>query len=82
MDKLFRASFEVEVVVSGEDVDDAYGVFQDELREILADQREFHIEPVLDQIDDEKELPSGWDGECIPYGREGNTRIKKYFGTP
>ena len=70
---LFEVELKTTVVVFAEDEADAYQAAQEDMQEIKRD-TEFDID-VIKALDGEV-LPSGWDGMCIPYGGDGNARIK------
>jgi hypothetical protein len=71
--KPFVVEFTLRTVVMAEDESDAYSVAEDEFREIASDAR-----PDVDverEVHSAKDLPTGWDLRCIPYGGDGNTRL-------
>ena len=72
--KLFEVEVKTTIVVLAEDFEEAYKNTRDELWEIKTD-NDFEID-VIKCLDGEL-LPPDWDGMCIPYGGDGNTRIKE-----
>ncbi len=71
-----RASFEVTMVVVADDEDDAYRVAREEAREAIDDERP---EPQIDlrgEVTGEQHLRDGWCADCVPYGGDGNTRLR------
>lgn len=70
---LYRVNVETTVVVFGEDEDDAYNNIKDDIQEI--DRGEFTV-MVGRKVKKLEDLPNDWDGECLPYGGDGSSRIK------
>lgn len=74
MNKLFTASITFDFVVAAENETHAHQVAMDEMREALNDMcrydADIHITKGVSA--------SSWDGDCIPYGGDGNTRTKDY----
>lgn len=82
--KLFSYSFEVSGVVVADSAEAAEAIFSAHCDEILRDEGDYPIIPIVDEITSEKDLPAMWDRECIPYGNddsEQNARIKHYLET-
>lgn len=63
-------------VVMAEDGPSAYQVANSYKREIFGDDADPRIE-VDGVVAEGGDLLYGWDGECIPYGGDGNTRLKE-----
>lgn len=74
--KFYRVTAEIEYVIACEDDEDEFSAADDAWRDVKYDE-----EPSIfvgNEIKSLKDLPSGWDGECIPYGAgDGNTRLKE-----
>ena len=73
--KLFKVTAEMEFVIAVEDDEDEYSVAEEAWRDAKYDE-----EPSLfvgGEIKSLKDLPSGWDGMCIPYLGDGNTRLQE-----
>lgn len=75
--KPFLVEMRITVVVMAEDNIHAMLVGNDVAREAMNDKmpKAYRSEPVLTEAD----LRDGWDGECIPYGGDGNTRINEFL---
>lgn len=70
----FVVEFTVRTVVMGDDENHAYSNAMDDWREIAGDS-----EPVIDvggEVFSAKDLPSGWDLRCLPYGGDGIARLE------
>ena len=63
------------MVVQAEDEDHAQDVACDNYREALNDCDARPSLHVTGDVTQERHLRDGWDGQCIPYGGEGNTKI-------
>lgn len=72
--KLFRVTVESEIVIAVEDDEDEYVAAEEAWRDAKYDEDPSIF--VGREIKSLKELPSGWDGMCIPYLGDGNTRLK------
>lgn len=64
------------IVVEAEDEDHAWDIALDDHRDALRE-----LEPnlqicVMGEARKLSQLKPGWDGDCIPYGGDGNTRLK------
>lgn len=73
--KLYMVEITTHAVVVAEDEDHAREVASDCRRDALSDD----IDPQIDvgrEVTKLQDLENGWDGECIPYGGDGNTRLK------
>lgn len=68
-------TLETKIVVVAEDEDHAWQVARDEAREAIDNDRPDPDVSVRGEVTSEKHLRDGWDGECVPYGGDGNTRI-------
>lgn len=76
--KPFAVTIECVGVVMAEDRHEAYKVARNEQREIMSD-----VDPdisVGDELKSEEQLKVyGWDGMFLPYGGDGQTRLKDIF---
>ncbi len=64
------------IAVEAEDSGHAWDIARDDYKEVFRD-----LDPSIDvHVTGEAktlgQLKSGWDGVCIPYGGDGNTRLK------
>lgn len=76
--KLYSVTAEIEYVIAVEDDEDEHDVAEDVWTEVRWDS-----DPAIwvdREIKTLKQLPSGWDGMCIPYGGDGNARIQEIVG--
>jgi hypothetical protein len=72
--KLFTVEVSVTAVVMAESLMDAFAVAGEEAREIWRD-----ADPDIDvhgEIKSLDRLPADWDPMCLPYGGDGETRLK------
>lgn len=73
--KFYSVTAEIEYVIAVEDDDDEFYAAEEAWRDVKYDTDPDII--VGREIKTLKELPSGWDGMCIPYGAgDGNTRLQ------
>lgn len=70
-------SLETKIVVFADDEDHAYQIAQENSRDAIDNDRPYPDVSVRGEITNEKHLRDGWDVDCIPYGLDGNTRIKQ-----
>lgn len=80
--KLWRVTYENEIVVAADTLDDAWEVAREcAQRDIsLNDAGECMVHP--DPIENQSELPREWDGECVPYYADDEAeekRLKEFF---
>lgn len=70
------------VVIEAEDDDHAWEIARDDINEVLRceDIRRLAQIRVLKEVNSFGDLPPRWDGRCIPYGGDGNTRIAEILG--
>ena len=61
-------------VVMADDESHAYAVANSYKRDALGDDPDPRIE-IECEVTKLTDLAHGWDGECIPYGGDGNTRL-------
>lgn len=73
--KLYTVTVHFDYVVVAEDVNDADLVARGHIRDALSDIGMFDVD--VDVV--EGVSAYGWDGDCIPYGGDGNTRTKEYL---
>ena len=73
--QLYAVTLEVEIVVAAEDEQHAHFEALDAVAEL--DSQGFHANarPLLGA----KDLPHGWDPDCIPYGDGDDTTIAEYL---
>lgn len=72
--KFYRVEFTMTAIVQAEDEGDAYSVADDAWRDIRSGS-----DPCIsigDEVRSLAELTDGWDGMCLPYGGDGNTRLQ------
>lgn len=72
MSKLFEVQLTATIVVVGESEGDAYFNAMNDMSNIK-NTEEFDIEVLGDVTC--APLPTTWNGDCVPYGGDGNTRI-------
>lgn len=75
MPKFYETTITITAVVQADNATDAYLVTRDQMREIFRDIDHPDI-TVGNRIGSVKDLPKEWDGMCLPYGGDGNTRLK------
>lgn len=68
-------TLETKIVVVADDEDHAWQVARNEAREAIDNDRPDPDVHVRGEITSEKHLRDGWDGQCVPYGGDRNTRI-------
>lgn len=78
MKKLFNVTVSYDFVVEAEDDGDAFEVALQNLHNAIRDIPEKYIQILVDE--GPYIWAHGWDGDCIPYGGDGNTRTKDYEG--
>jgi len=69
-------TLETTVVVVADDPEHAIDVARDNARRAIEDAPDGPEFDVSGEVTSERNLRDGWDGDCIPYGGDGNTRIK------
>lgn len=74
MVKPYMAKITTYGVVMAEDEAHAHQVADSYMREIFSDDGNPRIE-IDGEVVKVEDLANGWDGECIPYGGDGNTRL-------
>lgn len=72
--KLYTVTVEFDYVVVAESEIDAEKVAQQNIRQALSDISHYDLNYVVTP----GATAYGWDGDCIPYGGDGNTRTKDY----
>lgn len=75
MTKLYTVRVSYDYVVVADDAHDAYLVGRDYMRDALSDMPREDV----DMDVHEGVHAYGWDGACIPYGGDGNTRTSEYL---
>jgi hypothetical protein len=63
------------MVVQAEDCDDARDIAYANWKEAIDDADARPMIHVTGDVTQERHLRDGWDGQCVPYGGDGNTRI-------
>ena len=71
-----RVTFETTMVVIAGDEDEAYAVAVENAKRALDDEGTAPDADVRGEVTSEKHLRDGWDDNCIPYGGDGNTRLR------
>lgn len=74
MKKFYNVELTYVGVVYAEDEDQAHIIALDNARDIVDDSMDPKID-VTHEIKSKNDFTDGWDGECIGYGHDGNTRI-------
>ena len=75
MSKLYTVTVSFDYVVLADDVGDAIDVGRGYIKDALSDMSVHDID-----IDAKFGVSAyGWDGMCIPYGGDGNTRTSDYL---
>ncbi len=67
---------ETTIVVFADDEDHAYQVTREITREAIDNDRPDPDISVRGEVTSEKHLRDGWDGDCLPYGGDGETRLR------
>jgi len=74
--KIYNVSIMVTTLVQADDAEHAMHVAKESFREVAHDTLPRHITVgVLAEITALTGLPEDWDGQCLPYGGDGNTRL-------
>ena len=68
-------SLETTMVVFADDEGHAYWVAKENTREAIDNDRPDPDVRVRGEVTRERHLRDGWDGQCVPYGGDGHTRI-------
>ncbi len=71
------ASMQTTMVVVAHDKDHAWEVAQEYAAQAFDD--EVPQTYITGEVFSLRHLHSGWDGECVPYGGDGNTRLGDLF---
>ena len=73
--KAYKLTMKTTVVVIAADALHAVQVAKENMREI---KRDSELEPgIAFTVNSLAELTDEWDGDCIPYGGDGNTQLKE-----
>jgi hypothetical protein len=76
--KIFAVRISTVAIIVAENEEEAADIAVEEEHSILTDETCEHDAPEV--VASEADLTRhGWDGECIPYGGDGNTRLKNLF---
>ncbi len=70
-------TMETTLVVIADDEGHAWDVARDNARTASSDAFETPQIHVTGEVRSVESLPAGWDGECVPYGGDGNTRLQE-----
>lgn len=70
------------LVVEAADANDAYFVAKDSIQQAIKDAPPQTDIFVRGQVSSEQDLSAGWDGDCLPYGGDGNTRLRELLVDP
>jgi len=75
---LYRVNtlLDLDMVVEADNEDDAWNVARQDWKEAASDTRTSVQIHVVGEIKLTDKLPPGWGKDCIPYGGDGNTRIR------
>ena len=75
---LFRVNtlLDLDMVVEADNEDDAWNAAREDCRDAVSDSLQSIQIHVIGEIKRTDKLPPGWDKDCIPYGGDGNTRIR------
>lgn len=77
MKKPYFVELRVTAVVMADSEIDAMVIADLESREIVSDNDlEADCAVLLNGLDELQRFDGNWDGDCIPYGDDGNTRLK------
>lgn len=72
-----KVTFETTMVVVADDEDDARHVARSNALTAIQDADESPTVDVRNEVTSAKNLRDGWDGDCIPYGGDRNTRLRE-----
>lgn len=72
-----EVTFKTTMVVVADDEDDARSVAREDAFNSLRDADERPDVNVRGEVTSEKDLRDGWDGGCLPYGGNRNTRLSE-----
>ena len=78
--KAYMVEITTHAVVMADDEAHAYAVAETYKRDALHDDLDPRIE-IEGEVAHVEQLGHGWDGECIPYGGDGNTRLSALLTT-
>jgi len=70
------ATMQTSMVVIADDEDHAWEVAQEHAQEAFDDANAPYQTHVTGEVKKVEHLRSGWDGDCIPYGGDENTRLR------
>lgn len=73
--KAYMVEITTHAVVMADDEAHAYDVAENYKRDAFHDDPNPRIEICGEVVARVDQLEHGWDGECIPYGGDGNTRL-------
>ena len=72
-----RVQLDMVMVVEAEDDDQAKQIGRENWSEAVIDADVRPTVQVTGDVTSLRHLRDGWNGECIPYGGDGNTRLKE-----
>ena len=76
-----RVKLDMVMVVEAVDDDQAKRLARQDWSEAVSDADIRPVVTISDVVTRLDQLCDGWDGECIPYGGDGNTRLKELLAT-
>lgn len=76
--KPYFVEYTITAVVMAEDETDAFNRARHYLRDAVNDAGEVEVW-VRNEVKTAADLEDGWDEDCVPYGGDGNTRIREYL---
>lgn len=74
------ASVTTTMIVVADDEDHAWEVAQNHAEQAFDDANEPYQTHVIGEVKSVSQLHGGWDGECVPYGGDRNTRLRELLG--
>lgn len=76
-----EVNVKLHLVVQANDERQARHVADEEWEEAIRDETPDPSIHVTGEVTELKQLVNGWDGDCIPYGGDGNTRLRELLPT-
>ena len=81
MKKPFVVNIQTQAIVMAEDADHAEDEARSRLRDIISD-ADPDVEALGVAASEQDLIEAGWNGECIPYNGDGDTRLKDIIAAP
>lgn len=75
MKRYWKVELRTEAIIEADGEDHAREIARELERDILSDTDDMEID-VVGEVTQLVQLPYPWDGECIPYGGDDDTRLK------